>query len=93
MSSFITNSGTIVDLDARFLLCVEKENNRLYVLHREFPRCLIFIEPTTPINFVVLDFFENKDEEPKAIEILTSESFKKDLKDFVASEYFNNKKN
>lgn len=41
---FITNGGKMVEI-TRFLLCVDKQNNHLYVLHRDFPACLIYVEP------------------------------------------------
>ena len=66
----------------RFLLCVDGEDKDVYILHREFPRCLIYVEQKTPLNFVVFDFFEDDQNEKKAIEILTSDKFKKDLKNF-----------
>ena len=74
--------------DTRFLLSLNKESKELYILHREYPRCLIYIEPTTPVNFIVIDFFEDSKDE-KAIEILVSVDFKKDLKDYFISQSFN----
>lgn len=69
--SFVTRQGTIIDFDSDFLICIEKEKERMYVLHREFPRCLIFVEPSTPLNFIVLDFFEMEEKEEEAIKILS----------------------
>ena len=75
--------------DTRFLFTINKEAKELYILHREFPRCLVYVEQSTPINFIVLDLFENNSETEKAIAILTSQEFKNDLKEFFVSQSFN----
>ena len=49
--------------DTRFLLTINKEARELYILHREYPRCLVYVEQSTPINFIVLDLFENNSEQ------------------------------
>lgn len=84
----ITNGKTAVS-DTRFLLAVNKEDKDLYILHREFPRSLIYVENKIPVNFVVFDFFEPKEKEQEGINILTSEDFKKDLMDYFVSQSFN----
>lgn len=93
MSKFITNNGSVINLDVKFLLVVNADEKELYILHRDFPRCLIYVEQTTPLNFVVLDFFETDENKEKSIEILTSESFKSELKDFVSKSAFSNNMN
>lgn len=81
---FMTNGQTAVKI-TKFLLCVDKENNELYVLHREFPACLIYVEQTkTPINFVVFDLFEENQEE--SIKVLTSDLFKKELRTYFIAQ-------
>lgn len=81
---YITNGNKAVKI-TKFLLCVDKENNELYVLHREFPACLIYVEQDkTPVNFVVFDLFE--DDQDKSIEVLTSDPFKKELREFFFSQ-------
>ena len=40
-------------------------------------------------GFKILDLFENNSENEKAIAILTSQDFKKDLKEFFVSQSFN----
>ncbi len=75
--------------DTRFLLSINKSAKELYILHREFPRCLVFVENKTPLNFIVVDFFEMDENKEESIKILTSESFKKDLRDFFISQSFN----
>lgn len=88
---FITNGKVAVKL-TRFLLCVDKDNKELYVLHREFPACLIYVEQNkTPINFVVFDLYE--EDQDRSIEVLTSEDFKKELRDFFISQSINDQLN
>lgn len=81
---FMTNGNKAVKI-TKFLLCVDKENKELYVLHREFPACLIYVEQDkTPVNFVVFDLFE--EDQNKSIKVLTSEPFKKELREFFISQ-------
>lgn len=70
----------------RFLLALNKEAKELYVLHREYPRCLIYVEQTTPLNFIVLDFFESEEDIEEAREFLTSGEFKSDIRKFVTTQ-------
>ena len=86
MSQFITNGDKAVKI-TKFLLCLDKENKELYVLHREYPSCLIYVEQDkTPVNFVVFDLYE--EDEDKAVQILVSDEFKKDLREFFISQSF-----
>ena len=81
---FMTDGKSAVKI-TKFLLCVDKENKELYVLHREFPACLIYVEQNkTPVNFVVFDLYE--EDEKKSIEILISEEFKKELRTFFIAQ-------
>ena len=81
---FMTDGKSAVKI-TKFLLCVDKENKELYVLHREFPACLIYVEQNkTPVNFVVFDLYE--EDEKKSIEILISEEFKKELRTFFINQ-------
>ena len=69
----------------KFLLCVDKEENDLYILHREYPACLIYIEKDKiPVNFIVFDLYEENQDE--AVKILTSERFKTELRVFFISQ-------
>lgn len=43
----------------KFLLAVDRENNDLFILHREFPACLIQIIQTTPVTFRVVDLYDD----------------------------------
>lgn len=83
-NQYMTDGKSAVKI-TKFLLCVDKENKELYVLHREFPACLIYVEQNkTPVNFVVFDLYE--EDEKKSIEILISEEFKKELRTFFISQ-------
>ena len=85
MSQFMTNDKAVKI--TKFLLCLDKENKELYVLHREYPSCLIYVEQDkTPVNFVVFDLYE--EDEDKAVQILVSDEFKKDLREFFISQSF-----
>jgi len=81
----ILKEGVKVE-NTRFLLALNKEEHELYVLHREFPRCLIYVEQTTPLNFIVVDFFETEEDQETSIEFLLSDQFKSDLKNYVAEQ-------
>lgn len=74
--------------DTKFLLSIDKEERELYILHREFPRCLIYVEQTVPVNFVVFDLFEDNLSEEDAIKELTKPEFKAQLNDFWQSQAF-----
>ena len=88
---FITNGKVAVKL-TRFLLCVDKDHKESYVLDREFTACLIYVEQNkTPINFVVFDLYE--EDQDRSIEVLTSEDFKKELRDFFISQSINDQLN
>lgn len=72
--------------NTRFLLTLNKSEKELYILHREFPRCLIFVEQTTPVNFIFVDFFEDNSKRDESIQIIISEEFKQDLREYFVSQ-------
>lgn len=60
----------------------------MYILHREYPACLIYIEKDkSPVNFVVFDLYQ--EDQDKAVQVLISDGFKKDLREFFISQSFN----
>jgi len=69
----------------KFLLCVDQEDSEIYIRHREYPACLIYVEQSIPVNFVVMDLFEEMPDE-EAKKHYTDESFKKRLSDFWLSQ-------
>lgn len=81
----ILNDRVTVE-NTRFLLTLNKAEKELYILHREYPRCLIYVEQTTPLNFIVVDFFEDDSKKEESIQILISEEFKQDLREYFVSQ-------
>ncbi len=45
----------------KFLMSVDKENKQLYILHRNYPSCLIWIKQETPARFIILDLYDDVD--------------------------------
>lgn len=58
----------------RFMLCPDKETGQLYILHRDFPACLIQVIQTTPVTFKVVDIYDTIDEEELAIHPFMNEA-------------------
>lgn len=51
------------DRKEAFLLAVNEEDKELYILHREYPACLIHVLQTTPATFKIVDLYDNISEE------------------------------
>ena len=62
----------------KFLLCPDDENKELYILHREYPACLIWIKQETPVSFVVQDLYDEMENVNDILEM----SFVQEAKDF-----------
>jgi hypothetical protein len=62
----------------KFLICPDETNREMYILHREFPACLIWVKQETPVRFIVLDLYDDMD---NPNEILTM-PFVQEAKDF-----------
>lgn len=45
----------------KFLFAPDHENNELYILHREFPACLIHVIQITPVTFQIVDLYDDID--------------------------------
>jgi transcriptional regulator with XRE-family HTH domain len=45
----------------KFLLSIDKEQNQLYILHRQFPSCLIRVSNDDPPRFIILDLYDEVD--------------------------------
>jgi hypothetical protein len=43
----------------KFLFAPDHEANELYILHREFPACLIQVVQTTPVTFRIVDLYDD----------------------------------
>jgi hypothetical protein len=48
----------------KFLFAPDHEGKELYILHREFPACLIQVIQSTPVTFRIVDLYDeiNQDE-------------------------------
>lgn len=45
-------------ISPKFLLSIDHENNELYILHRQYPSCLIWVKQETPVRFIVQDLYD-----------------------------------
>lgn len=61
----------------KFLLAVDHEDHELYILHREFPACLIQVIQTTPVTFWIVDLYDDIEEDD-----LLKHAFLKDAREF-----------
>lgn len=55
----------------RFLLCPDRAENKLYIIHTHYPACLIYVVQTTQVSFQVIQNFDNSDD---FIEVLDAAS-------------------
>jgi transcriptional regulator with XRE-family HTH domain len=58
----------------KFLICPDKEYNQLYILHREFPACLIQVIQSVPMTFKIVDLYDEIEEEELAIHPMLEEA-------------------
>lgn len=62
----------------KFLLCPDDEKKELYILHREYPACLIWIKQETPVSFIVQDLYDEMENVNDILEM----SFVQEAKEF-----------
>ena len=43
----------------KFMLAIDFQRNELYILHRQFPSCLIHIKQEIPVRFIVQDLYDD----------------------------------
>jgi hypothetical protein len=43
---------------SKFLASVDRENNELYILHREDPQYLIWVKQETPMRFILIEYYD-----------------------------------
>lgn len=43
---------------SKFLTSVDRENNELYILHREDPQYLIWVKQETPLRFILVEYYD-----------------------------------
>lgn len=61
----------------KFLFSVDPLENELYILHRQYPACLIHVVQTTPATFRVVDLYDEIENDE-----LLSHPFLNDAKSF-----------
>ncbi len=62
----------------KFLICPDEETKELYILHREFPACLIWVKQETPVRFIVMDLYDDVED----VNSIFQMDFVKEAKDF-----------
>jgi len=82
--------GSLPDFDAgeKFVLAPDQVNRQLYILHRQFPACLIQIIQTTPVTFRIVDLYDKIDEEELAVH-----PFLEEAKEFFKQKYLEDDRN
>ena len=68
----------------KFLIAVDPQNNELYILHREFPSCLIWIKQEIPVRFIILDLYDDVENEGDILSMPFVEEAKTFWKDYAA---------
>lgn len=61
----------------KFLMAPNSSGDQLYILHRQYPACLIQVIPTTPATFRIVDLYDKIEEEE-----LVTHPFMEDAKNF-----------
>ena len=46
-------------IQPKFLLAMDFANSELYIIHRQWPSCLIWIKQETPVRFIVQDLYDD----------------------------------
>ncbi len=62
----------------KFLIAIDPDNNQLYILHRQYPACLIWIKQEIPVRFIILDLYD----EVENVESILIMPFIQEAKDF-----------
>jgi S-adenosylmethionine hydrolase len=65
------------NIEPKFLLAPDYKTNELYILHRQYPACLIHVIQTIPVTFKIIDLYDEIESE----ELLKC-SFLEDAKTF-----------
>lgn len=85
LSKYHQGYGKANQIEPKFLFCPDPINNELYILHRNYPSCLIHVKQELPARFIIVDLYDEVENEA---DILTmsfvheaKEFFKKQAKD------------
>jgi len=46
-------------IDPKFLISINPKDNQLYILHRQWPSCLIWVKQEIPMRFIVQDLYDD----------------------------------
>lgn len=70
----------ITKTEPKFLFSIDPTNRELYILHRQYPSCLIWVKQETPVRFIIQDLYEDMpDDEFDTLPIMP---FVQEAKDF-----------
>ena len=56
-------------IEPKFLFCVDPVKKELYILHRNFPSCLIWVKQETPLRFIVVDLYDDMENPDDILEM------------------------
>lgn len=62
----------------KFLMTVDPNNKELYILHRQFPACLLWVKQEIPARFILQDLYD----EVKNVDEIIGMPFIQEAKDF-----------
>lgn len=69
----------------KFLIAIDHEDQELYILHREFPACLIHIRQEIPVRFIVMDLYDDIDDPNEILQMDFVEEAKMFYKNYIES--------
>lgn len=65
-------------IEPKFLFSVDPIKKELYILHRQYPSCLIWVKQEIPVRFIIQDLYDDVE---NVIEIVNM-PFVQEAKDF-----------
>lgn len=74
----------------KFLLCPDHKANELYILHREFPACLIWVKQETPLRFIVMDLYDEMENTNDILQMDFVQEAKTFFNEFAANSFDKN---
>lgn len=63
LSKYHKGYGTVNGVKPKFLFCPDPINNELYILHRNYPSCLILVKQELPARFIIVDLYDEVENE------------------------------
>jgi transcriptional regulator with XRE-family HTH domain len=56
------NTGPAPEIiSPKFMLTLDMKNKELYILHRQWPSCLIWVKQEIPVRFIIQDLYDDVD--------------------------------